>query len=451
MSETVNLRAIALDILMEINENDQYIHVILNNALKKYQYLSKQDRAFLTRLVQGTVEKQIYLDYILDSYSKVKVSRMKPLIRNLMRLGVYQIVFMDKVPDSAVCNEAVKLANKRGFGTLKGFVNGVLRHIAREVNHLPQSDSLSIQYSMPEWIVKQWENRYGTDITTAILRAFEEPSKTYVRCNLSHKTLEEIIDMLVKQGVHVEKVDGMEGALWISDYDYLAGLDAFEQGLIHVQDISSMLVGQVAAPKPGSQILDVCAAPGGKSIHLALLMNGTGMVDARDISEYKVMMMQESANRLGLSNMTASVADALTLHQEDVESADLVIADLPCSGLGIIGRKADIKYKMTEQKQNDLASLQKEMLSVVSQYVKEGGELIFSTCTINSMENEENYEWIQKELGFTPVDLTGLIPAQYLVDEISRNSAGQGYLQLLPGIHGTDGFFISKFKKEAKA
>ncbi len=448
MAESVNLRAVVLDILMEINENNEYSHVVINGALSKFQYLNKTERSFIMRLSQGTVEKMIYLDYVIDLFSKVKSAKMKPLIRNLMRLSVYQILFMDGVPDSAACNEAVKIANKRGFATLKGFVNGVLRNISRNKAEIKLPQELHVRYSIPKWITDKWEKIYGRDTLIKILEAFDGESATYVRCNTLKKSQEEIVEMLKSQGITVEPVEGISGALKISDYDYIAGIEAFEQGLINVQDISSMLVGIVANPKAGDYVIDTCAAPGGKSIHMALLMENKGMVSARDISERKVMMMNDTIARIGLDNVKANVYDALTLNEDDIEKADVVLCDLPCSGLGIIGRKADIKYKMTPEKQAELVKIQREMLKVASKYVKHGGRLVFSTCTINNEENEDNYNWIVNELGFKPEALDKVIPARFLVSENDKMSAAKGYLQLLPGIDGTDGFFLSGFVKE---
>lgn len=458
MSESVNLRAVVLDILMEVNEKGAYSHVTLHNALMKFQYLDKNERAFITRLTQGTIEKLIYLDYVIDSFSKVSVQKMKPVIRNILRMSVYQILFMDGVPESAACNEAVKLAAKRGFQTLKAFVNGVLRNVVRDREkwsspdfaQLAGDDEISmfhLKYSMPEWILLKWQKEYGTDRLVKILEAFEEESSTYVRCNTLKKTEEEIITSLKKQGVSADKVLEIPGALKISGYNYIAGLDAFKEGLINVQDISSMLVGLAAAPKENDRIIDVCAAPGGKSVHAALMLKGSGLVESRDISGMKVTLMKQTAERMGLANMRVEVRDALNLYEEDIESADIVLADLPCSGLGIMGRKPDIKYKMTPQKQKELVRLQREILSVVAKYVKKGGRLVFSTCTINREENEENREWIGETLALVPEEIETVIPERFLVDDVSRKTAKEGYLQLLPGVHGTDGFFVARFRK----
>ncbi len=458
MSESVNLREVVLDILLEVNEKGAYCHLVLNQALTKFQYLDKNERAFITRLSQGTIEKMMYLDYVVEQYSKVSIPRMKPLIRNLLRMSVYQLLFMDGVPESAVCNEAVKLAQKRGFTTLKAFVNGVLRNIARNqkqwknpmeaVQEEDEIKRISIAYSVPEWILAKWDRMYGRERLLGILDAFEGEHVTYVRCNTQNASEEMILNSLREQNVLAERVEGMPKTLKLLDYNYLMGLRAFQKGLIHVQDLSSMLAGVAAAPGRGDYVIDVCAAPGGKSVHAALMMEGSGMVSSRDISENKVFAMQDTIRRMGLSNMKAEVCDARVLWEEDIQKADIVLADLPCSGLGIIGRKADIKYKMTPEKQKELVSLQREILGVVSQYVKPGGKMVFSTCTINREENEENFRWIQETLGFTPVDFEKLLPESIVGDEASRNTAKEGYLQLLPGVHETDGFFISCLKKE---
>lgn len=448
MSEAVNLRAIILDILMEVNENGMYSHLTINNALKKYQYLEKADRSFITKISNGTIEKMIYIDYVIDSFSKVPVKKMKPLIRNLMRMSVYQILFMDKVPDSAACNEAVKIATKRGFSTLKGFVNGVLRNISRNKAEIKMPDSLSVKYSIPQWIIDKWQKEYGQEKLVKILEAFERENPTYVRLNTSISSSQEIIASLNDQNVKTKGISGVEDAVEISEYDFIAGLNAYNDGLINVQDVSSMLVGIVAQPKKDDYVIDVCAAPGGKSVHVAVLMEQTGCVDSRDISENKVFLMEQNMQRMRLENVKTTVSDAMILREDDIEKADIVLADLPCSGLGIIGRKADIKYKMTSEKQAELVKIQREILKVVSQYVKKGGKLIFSTCTINKDENEENVKWIEENLGLVPDSIEEIIPNEYLVDEYSKETAKAGYIQLLPGIHNTDGFFISRFVKK---
>ena len=430
----VNVRELVLDILIEVNEKEQYSHLVIREVLGKYQYLEKQERAFLTRLAEGTMEHLLEMDYIIDSFSKVKVKKMKPLIRNLLRMSVYQIQYMDAIPNAAVCNEAVKLAKKRGFAQLRGFVNGVLRSIARDVHKLQYPDErleplryLEVNYSMPEWIARQWVKDYGYEKAKAICESFFVERPITIRTNITKISPERLKIRLEEEGVRVTEVEGLSYAFAIEGFDYLRSLGSFQEGLFYVQDISSMMVAQAAAPQRGEYIIDVCAAPGGKSSHLAELLGGTGMVEARDLTEYKVSLIEENIERHGLSNMQAVQMDATVYDEASKEKADILICDLPCSGLGVMGKKTDIRYKMTSQKQADLVKLQRQILDTVHTYVRPGGTLIYSTCTIHRGENEENVAWFLKKYP----DFT----------LISKE-------QMFPGDMYHDGFFIAKLERK---
>ena len=449
MTKTTDVREIGLDILMEVMERDGYSHLLLRQALEKYQYMDKRDRAFLTRLVEGALEYTVQLDYIINAYSKVKVPKMKPVIRNLLRLTVYQILYMDSVPASAACNEAVKLAGKRGFSGLKGFVNGLLRTIARNVDRLPWPDQedlpryLSVRYSMPEWIVGQWLDGYGRGKTEMMLAASLQDPGTAVRCNLTRASRENCIASLEKQGILVETSPHLDSLLYLRGYDRMEEVEAFQKGFIQPQDLGSALDAYLAAPRGGGCVIDVCAAPGGKSLQAADLMGGQGIVDARDLTPAKTELIRENAKRCGFSNIQVKEWDALCLDEEAVEKADLVIADLPCSGLGVLGKKNDIKYKMSPGQQQELKELQRRILHVVWRYVKPGGTLLYSTCTINPAENEENVRWfLENHPLFETVDISGRISG------IEEASMKQGQLQLLPGIHPSDGFFVAVMKRK---
>lgn len=430
MTNGVSVRELVLDILIEVNEKEQYSHLMIRDVLNKYQYLEKQERAFLTRLAEGTIEHMLEMDFIINSFSKVKVKKMKPLIRNLLRMSVYQLKYMDSIPDAAVCNEAVKLARKRGFGQLRGFVNGVLRNIARELEHLQYPDEklepvrfLEVTYSVPAWMVEKWIADYGYEQTKAICESFLQERPITIRTNLLKTTPEELKAKLEAEGVSVKDVEKLSYAFEISGYDYLQALESFEEGLFYVQDISSMMVAEVAAPEKNSYIIDVCAAPGGKSSHLAEKMAGTGMVEARDLTEYKVSLIEENIERHELKNMNAVQMDATIYDLDSVEKADVLICDLPCSGLGVMGKKTDIRYKMTAEKQRDLVQLQRQILETVHTYVKKGGVLVYSTCTIHKDENEGNVAWlVEKHPEFEVVSSQ----------------------QMFPGGDYHDGFFIAK-------
>ena len=384
MTKAVNERELVLGILLEITKNGEHEHIILRNTLSKYQYLEKRERAFITRVVEGTLEHMIEIDYIINQFSKVKVNKMKPVIRTIIRSAVYQILYMDSVPNSAVCNEAVKLAAKRGFVNLKGFVNGVLRNIDRNVSNIQYPgrenmlEYMSIKYSMPMWILEKWQKSYDLETMEKMLQGFLEEKGTTIRCNLHRISKEELIQKLREEQVTVKEHPYLDYALEISGYDYLGDLESFEDGDFQVQDLSSMLVAEVAEPKEGDSVIDVCAAPGGKSLHIADKLRGTGHVEARDLTDYKVELIWDNIERAQVENMEAVKQDALVFDEASEEKAEIVIADLPCSGLGVIGKKADIKYNMTEPLQEELEKLQREILSVVHRYVKPGGTLVYS-------------------------------------------------------------------------
>ncbi len=422
--KTINIRALSLELLLEITEGKGYSHVVLRGALEKYQYLSKQDRAFLTRLTEGTVERMLELDDIIGQYSKVPVKKLKPVIRGILRLSVYQLRYMDRIPASAVCNEAVKLTGKKGFGNLKGFVNGVLRSIARELPGIVCQD-LWTRYSTPKWIVEQWMEQYGEEKTLQMLAGQYKQRPLTIRANLLKTTKEQLKERLQAEGVCVQEVDGTACALSISDYDHLRAIPSFREGLFQVQDVSSMQAALLAAPKAGDYCIDVCAAPGGKSLHLAELMRGTGFVEARDLTLEKVALIEENIARMGTENIKALQMDATILDEGSIQRADVVLADLPCSGLGVLGKKRDLKYRISREQQKELVILQRLILDTVCRYVKPGGTLLYSTCTVHKEENEENTRWFLAGHPFV------------LKKEV----------QMLPGMGLWDGFYIAKMER----
>jgi len=449
MAGTVNLREIVLGILMEVTEREAYSHIALRNTLEKYQYLPKHDRAFISRVTEGTLENLIQIDYVIECFSKVPIYNMKPLIRNLLRMSVYQLKYMDNIPDSAVVNEAVRLAQKRGFYNLKGFVNGVLRAAAREMDSItyPSADVnpieyLSVRYSMPQWILKKWMDQFSFEEVEQVCASFQEEEPVTVRLRMDRVSKEQIIASLESEGVTCEQHPYLDYALRLSDFNYLQALTAFRNGWIYVQDVSSMLVAEVAAPNWGDYCIDVCAAPGGKSTHIADKLKGSGYVEARDKSEDKVMMMQENIDRLGIINMVAALKDATVFDQNSFHRADIVLCDVPCSGLGVIGRKQDISYRMNPTRQEELVRIQRRILSVAQNYVKPGGVLIYSTCTIGADENQMNLKYFLENFPFRLDSIDPYIPEQLRC----RTSEG-GYIQLLPGVHETDGFFIARLKR----
>ncbi len=451
MSMNVNARAIISDILWEIYENGEYTHIVLSEALEKYQYLPNVERSFISRTVLGTVERTITIDYIIDCFSKVKVSKMKPFIRNLMRMSTYQIVYMEGVKDYAVCNEAVKLASRRGFSNLKGFVNGVLRTIIREKDGItfPETDTvkkLSVRYSTPEWIVKKWIDAYSEEEAEKILKAQFTDRALTIRCNTVKTDTASLTEKLRNRGIDVTESTLFKEALHIKNYDYLNAVPEFTEGLFSVQDASSMLVCRIAAPVNGNYVIDVCAAPGGKCLHIAEMLGGTGCVDARDVSEHKTELINRNIGRLGISNIKTSVMDAMITDEASVRKADIVIADLPCSGLGILNKKPDIKYRASEEKCRELVKIQKKILAVCSQYVKDGGILVYSTCTLNPEENTGIAEWFAEEYGYAPADIEERVP-----EALRKYIIRKGCIEIHPDKDSDlDGFFIAAFERRGK-
>ena len=438
----VNLRNIVLNMLLE-NNKGRLSHLIVKDTLDENKNLDKNQRAFITRLFQGTIERTIEEDYIINLFSKTKVNKMKPVIRYILRMSVYQLKYMDSVPESAVCNEAVKLAKKRKFSNLSGFVNGVVRNIARNMDSIKypekENERLEIEYSMPLWIVDMWIERFGIETTKNILKSVYN-KKTTIRVNTSKTTVDEVVVRLENEGAKVKRSTLYSNALEISDYNQIADFYDFNKGNIVVQNLSSMFVGMAANPKEGDYIIDVCAAPGGKSLHIADLIHNKGKIRARDLTEYKVGLINENIKRTGFNCIFAECKDATKLDKNVIGKADIVIADLPCSGLGVIGNKVDIKYNTSIEQINELAKLQKEILSVVSKYVKPGGTLIYSTCTVTKEENEDNVKWIEENLPFKLQSLNKKLPEQIIDNK-------HDYVQILPGKYGMDGFFISAFRR----
>lgn len=451
MNHQVNTRELILGILLEVNKEGQYSHLVIRSTLEKYQYLEKQERAFISRVCEGTLEYKIRLDYILNQFSTVPAKKMKPVIRELLRSSVYQILYMDSVPDSAVCNEAVKLARKKGFYNLTGFVNGVLRKIAREYGSIrfPGKDQpeeyLSVIYSMPKWLVQRFLKQYGFEKTEKMLESFLKEKPTTIRIREYLVDKKAVLESLERQQVTVEKAPYIENAYYLKNYDYLPALEAFRMGTVQVQDVSSMLVGDIADPNEGDYVIDLCAAPGGKTLCIADKLKGTGRVDARDISRSKTDLIRENAIRQSFLNVVVTEKDASQLDSDSLEKADILIADVPCSGLGVMGRKTDIKYKMNPAKIQELAGLQRLILEQASTYVKPGGTLIYSTCTITNEENLDNVKWFTEHF---PYELESLDP--YLCKELQSETTSKGYLQLLPGVHQCDGFFIARMKRKTE-
>lgn len=425
MENKKNPRNIVLNMLDATLEKGQLSHLVLNNAFSGEQ-LTVQDRAFINRTYSGTLEKLVYLDYVIEQFSSVKLKKLKPVIRNILRMSIYQMKFMDSVPDYTCIDEAVRLTKKRGLSNLTGFVNGILRNIQRKADKLELPDY--VKACVPKWIYDIVNSQYGEITAGRYFDAIQHTdNETVVRFNLVKDIPKHIIKLLESENCNVRRLEGSEGAYAISGFEKLTSLTAFKKGLIIMQDISSMMsVELAAAGNPVNEItIDVCAAPGGKSLYMAEKYPDATII-SRDLTKYKIGLIEENVKRLGIKNIKPQVYDATVLDETMIGKADIVIADLPCSGLGVVKRKPDIMYRLMKDDLNELAMLQRKILETVQNYVKPGGILMFSTCTINKGENEENTCWFLEN--HTDFKL-----------ETEK--------QLIPGTDDCDGFYAAKMKK----
>ncbi len=465
-----NTRELVLDILLTLEREGGFEGKLIKAVLDKYNYLEQRDRAFIKRLTEGTIERQLELDYYIDSFSNTPVGRMKPLIRCIIRMSAYQIIYMSSVPDSAACNEACKLVQKRGFANLKGFVNAVLRNISRNKHELPLPDAgsdypkyLSVKYSMPQWIVDKWLAEYGEEIVTRLLDALMDVRPVCLRFStaLQPEELAGLVEDIKKQGVMLTQSSYLPYVYNAEKLDNIRELCGFSEGLFTVQDVSSALSVESAGIKKSDFVMDICAAPGGKTL---LAAEKAEAVLARDISGEKLALIDDNLERLRLTNVTTEVFDATVTDEKYIDRADVLIMDVPCSGLGVMGRKRDIKYHAAPGSIASLNELQKKIVEQSWRYVKPGGTLIYSTCTVSRAENEDMVRWITEKLPFEPVSVEESLPESLKKElgilksyipctpspESGNNSISEiekCCVQLLPGFNLSDGFFFAKLRR----
>lgn len=436
-------RYVAVKTLYNIEVDGSFSNIKLNENFKKYN-LESLDRAFASEILYGTIRWKLKIDYLIQKFSKQKISKLSPWVLCCIRTAIYQIYFMDRVPDFAAVNQAVEITKKEERKA-SSFVNGVLRNILRkkdEFNNIDVKDEIekiSIEYSHPAWFVKMMVNEHGIDFTLDLMKKNNTPSEFTIRVNTLKCSKDELKSLLYKKGV--ESYDGLlDESMILKGYSMIERSDEFKNGLFTIQDESSMLCVKILDPKPGQKILDMCSAPGGKATYMAELMGNNGEITAIDIYEHKIDLIRKNSKRLGIDVIKTKLMDSSIYFKELEEYADRVLVDAPCSGLGLMRKKPEIRWNTGYDDIIKLNKIQYSILNNASKYVKKGGSLVYSTCTITREENEDIVEkFILENKNFSMEDISKYIPKI-----IKSDTCKNGFIKLFPNLYGTDGFFIAK-------
>jgi 16S rRNA (cytosine967-C5)-methyltransferase len=445
-SSRKNVRETAMDLLESIEKNQSYSNLLLHHSIEKNQ-LPKKDIGLLTELTYGTLQRRLALDYFLKPFIK-NTKKLESWVLHLLRLTLYQMVYLDKIPDRAAIFEAVEIAKKRGHKGIASLVNGVLRSIQRE--GLPSLEEivdpierLSIETSHPEWLVKRWVSQFGFARTEEMVEMNVTAPLQTARVNLTKITRDDCIALLEEESFQIEKSPIIPEAIR-SLKGNLANSQAFKQGYLTIQDESSMLVSYALGVKEHEKVLDACAAPGGKSTHIAEKMDNNGEVISLDLHEHKVKLINDNARRLGLKTIQTFAMDArISGEKFSQESFDRILLDAPCSGLGVMRRKPDLKYTKHEEDINRLSGIQHNLLTAVAPLLKKGGILVYSTCTVDKEENEKTVQLFLQE------------NPQFEGDDLFKNRMPEAVqplitgfeLQIFPQDFGSDGFYMAVLRK----
>ncbi|CAI3010920.1 TPA: 16S rRNA (cytosine(967)-C(5))-methyltransferase RsmB [Staphylococcus aureus] len=430
-----NVRSLAFDTIQDILNEGAYSNLRINEVLSENE-LNAMDKALFTEIVYGTVKRKYTLDFYLKPFVKTKI---KVWVRQLLWMSIYQYVYLDKVPNHAIINEAVEIAKERGGYHNGNVVNGILRTMMR--SDLPDFNEIAdpkkrmaIEYSMPKWIIDHWATHYGLEETETILQSFLETTSTTVRANLTRASLDDIIEKLQDEGYDVEKDHDLPYCLHIGGQPIIHSR-SFKDGFVSIQDKSSMFVAHIMNVDRHDHVLDACSAPGGKACHIAEVLMPEGQVDASDIHDHKIDLINFNIKKLRLTNIKAFQHDATKPYDK---TYDKILVDAPCSGLGVMRHKPEIKYTQSKQHIESLVELQLEILENVKNNVKIGGEIIYSTCTIEQLENENViYTFLKNNKNFE------FEPFQHpITGELVKT------LQIMPQDFNSDGFFITKIKRK---
>ena len=444
------VRQLATEILVKVDTSKAYAGILVDHNLKSTA-LSERDRALLTELVYGTLRWRGHIDGRLSRQLRRSLSATNPFLRNLLRVTLYQLLFLDKIPNYAAVNEAVEIAKRCRSGQDAAFVNGVLRNFLRasenagEVQSNMVSIALAARESHPEWLLQEWLDYFGIEETEALMSANNERSPLVLRVNSRRVTRKALLDLLTKSGISAMPTRFSPQGVWVRDGSAIDQIPGFKEGLFQVQGEASQLVAYLLSPMPGERILDACAAPGGKTTHLAELMGDWGHLTALDISESGLEKIRESAARLGLSSINIAKADVA---QEVVGALcgpyDRILIDAPCSGLGTLRSHPEIKWHRAKSDIDRLCRLQSKIVSRLASCLKAGGVLVYSTCTLTRAENEQvARSFLKRHREFQLEDAAGYLPKQ------ARSLVRSSYFLALPHRHNTDGFFAARMRKVA--
>lgn len=432
-------RAAAFEILLKIHKDGAYSNLALDSALENESF-SPVEKSFISALVYGVTERTITLDYQLTKYLSQPLKKLKPQVLVILRMGAYQLLFMDKIPVSAAVNESVKLTKSNGCAFASGLVNAVLRKVSQNGIVLPDTKDkikrCSVEFSCPEWILNLWKDCYGEENALKIAESSVGAVETVLRVNTLKTNTDELISILQSEGIDCRKGE-VENSVVISKAGSLRNLKSYKDGLFHVQDVASQLCCMALDAKEGESVLDVCSAPGGKAFTTAQYMNGKGSITACDIYESRLKLIDSGAERLGIDIINTTANDA-SIYNECFPKFDKIICDVPCSGLGVIRRKPEIRLKKMAEV-DKLPEIQYSIMKVTAKYLKIGGVLIYSTCSLNKDENENVYYKFLKE--------NPEYEAVKVLPEIERACGESDTLTLMPHIHGSDGFFISALRR----
>lgn len=440
-----DVRKIAFDVIYRVLCENAYSAIAVNNAVRENS-LGGLDASFLSALVYGVLERKLTLEYIIRQYSSIRIKKIEPKTLIVLYLGTYQLIYMDKVPDSAAVNESVKLCKKLRLFTSAGFVNAILRNMVRadKAYKLPdESDRtkyLSVKYSCPEELVAEWLAQYGDRNTETILGGFLGRPPITVRVNTLKTTKEELISSLTKQGIEVEEISFLENSLNLSHTGSLESIPEFKAGHFFVEDAASQLCAEILDANEGDTLCDVCSAPGGKAFYSAIRMKNRGTIYAYDIHEHKLRLIESGAKRLGIDIIRTAVRDASD-ESSLLPACQRILCDVPCSGLGILRRKPEIRYKK-DTNIDILPKLQYSILCVSASSLPRDGILVYSTCTLRPGENTEVVtRFLKEHPDFVPEPIV-------LPDGFGRILPEDDHcLTILPGVYNTDGFFIAKLRR----